>query len=255
MRRGAEASPSKGRTSKIKMKKSELAKAFLDLKDLVGKLRGPGGCPWDARQTEETLKTYLLEEAYEVVDAINRGVPEDVCHELGDLLFQIFFLATIAAEKGQFDLLRVIKDITAKMIHRHPHVFGDAKVANAEEVAEKWEKIKKEERNLSAASPKLMEDVPSNLPALLRAHRLMERGARLRPVEPDIWAQVQEVFNDLSKSLVDDEREKMGMKIGDLLFTLAGLCRQNGLNAEHVLREANERYLEEFRKRGGSEGE
>ena len=235
------------------MKKSELAKAFLDLNELVARLRGPGGCPWDAQQTEGTLKTYLLEEAYEAVDAVNRGVPEDVCHELGDLLFQILFLTTIASEKGHFDLLRVIKEITGKMIHRHPHVFGDAKVANAEEVAENWEKIKKEERSLPAASLKLLEGVPSNLPALLRAHRLMERGARLKPDDPDMWAKVQEAFGELSKSLENDDHEKMKENIGDLLFRLAGLSRQKGLNAEHVLREANERYLEGFRKEGESE--
>jgi len=234
------------------MKKSELAKAFLDLNELVGKLRGPGGCPWDARQTEDTLKTYLLEEAYEVVDAVDRGVPEDVSHELGDLLFQIFFLATIAAEKGQFDLLRVIEDITSKMIRRHPHVFGDARVANAEEVAERWEKIKKKERNLPPASSKLMEDVPPGLPALLRAHRLIERGAPLRQGEPDAWAKVREVFNELSKSFEENDREKMRTGIGDLLFALAGVCKQEGLNAEHVLREANERYLDGFKKKGES---
>jgi MazG family protein len=237
------------------MKKSELAKAFLDLNELVARLRGPGGCPWDARQTEDTLKTYLLEEAYEVVDAVNRGVPEEVCHELGDLLFQILFFATIATEKGHFDLLRVIKEITGKMIHRHPHVFGDAKVANAEEVAENWEKIKKEERSLPAASLKLMEGVPSNLPALLRAQRLMERGARLKPDAPDMWAKVQQAFGELSKSFANDDHEEMKERIGDLFFSLAGLSRQEGLNAEHVLREANERYLEGFRNEGESESE
>jgi tetrapyrrole methylase family protein/MazG family protein len=237
------------------MKKSELAKAFLDLNALVSRLRGPGGCPWDAQQTEDTLKTYLLEEAYEAVDAVDRGDPEDLCHELGDLLFQILFLATIASEKGQFDLLQVIKEITGKMMHRHPHVFGDAKVANAEEVAENWEKIKKEERRLPASSSKLMEAVPANLPALLRAHRLMERGARLKRDHPDRWAKVQEAIGELSKSLASEDHEKMKVDIGDLLLSLVALSRQEGLNAEHVLREANERYLEGFRNEGVSEGE
>jgi MazG family protein len=237
------------------MKKSELAKAFLDLNDLVARLRGPGGCPWDARQTEHTVKTYLLEEAYEAVDAIDRRVPEDVCHELGDLLFQILFLACIATEEGHFDLLRVLRGITAKMIHRHPHVFGDANVANAEEVAENWERIKKEERRLPAASINLMEGVPSNLPALLRAHRLMERGARLGPESPNSWVKVQDDFHELLNSLAADDHEKMKTRVGDLLLGLVDLCRQRGLNAEHVLREANERYLEEFRKRAGNPGE
>lgn len=233
------------------MKRSELAEAFLDLNELVARLRGPGGCPWDAQQTEHTVKTYLLEEAYEAVDAVDREVPEDLCHELGDLLFQILFLATIASEKGHFDLLRVITEITTKMIRRHPHVFGDAKVADAEEVAENWEKIKKQEKSLPPSSTKLMEGVPNNLPALLRAHRLMERGARLKGEDADRWAGVQKGIAELRKSLAGEDREKKKADLGDLLLNLVGLCRQEGLNAEHVLREANERYLEGFRK--GSE--
>ena len=237
------------------MKKSELADAFLELTELVEKLRGPGGCPWDAQQTEDTVKTYLLEEAYEAVDAVDRGVAEDLCHELGDLLFQILFLATIASERGHFDLLGVIKEITAKMIHRHPHVFGDAKVANAEEVAQNWEKIKKQEKSLPASSSKLAEGVPSNLPALLRAHRIMDRATRLKRDDPHMWPKVQETVGELSKSLANDDHEKMKANIGDLLLSLVGLSRQAGLNAEHVLREANERYLEGLRNERESEGE
>lgn len=237
------------------MKRSELAEALLDLNELVARLRGPGGCPWDAQQTEDTVKTYLLEEAYEAVDAVDRGVAEDLCHELGDLLFQILFLATIASEKGHFDLLRVIKEITGKMMRRHPHVFGDAKVANAEEVADNWEKIKKQEKNLPASSSKLMEGVPANLPALLRAHRLMERGARLKRDDPDRWAKVQEAVGELSKSLANKDHEQTKANIGNLLLSLVGLSRQEGLNAEHVLREANERYLEGFRNESESTNE
>ena len=230
------------------MDKNELAKAFLDLCDLVSRLRGPGGCPWDARQTEETLKTYLLEEAYEAVDAVDRGDPEDLCHELGDLLFQILFLTTLAEEKGHFGLFSVIQEITRKMIHRHPHVFGAAKAANAEEVAENWERIKKQERGLPDGSSKLMESVPLNLPALLRAHRLMERAARLEPDDGNKWARVQDAFRKLAEVPDKDDEKAMKQAIGDLLLSLVGLARQRGLNAEHVLREANERFLEGFRE-------
>ena len=230
------------------MDKNELAKAFLDLCDLVSRLRGPGGCPWDARQTEETLKTYLLEEAYEAVDAVDRGDAEDLCHELGDLLFQILFLTTLAEEKGHFGLFSVIQEITRKMIHRHPHVFGAAKAANAEEVAENWERIKKQERGLPDGSSKLMESVPLNLPALLRAHRLMERAARLEPDDGNKWARVQDAFRKLAEVPDKDDEKAMKQAIGDLLLSLVGLARQRGLNAEHVLREANERFLEGFRE-------
>jgi len=230
------------------MDKNELAKAFLDLCDIVSRLRGPGGCPWDARQTEETLKTYLLEEAYEAVDAVDRGDPEDLCHELGDLLFQILFLTTMAEEKGHFELLGVIREITRKMIHRHPHVFGAAKAASAEEVAENWERIKKQERGLPDTSSKLMESVPLNLPALLRAHRLMERAARLKPDDRNMWARVQDAFRKLSEVPDKEDEKAMKQAIGDLLLSLVGLARQRGLNAEHVLREANERFLKGFRE-------
>jgi tetrapyrrole methylase family protein / MazG family protein len=231
------------------MDKNELAKTFLDLCDLVYRLRGPGGCPWDAKQTEETIKTYLLEEAYEAVDAVDRGDSEDLCHELGDLLFQILFLATIAEEKGRFELVGVIKEITRKMIRRHPHVFGAAKAADAEEVAENWEKIKMQERGLPETSSGLMESVPSNLPALLRAHRLMERAARLKPDHKDMWGEVQDAFRRLSEVPAKEDGKAIKQGIGDLLITLVGLARQGGLNAEHVLREANERFVERFREK------
>jgi len=230
------------------MDKNELAKAFLDLWDLVTRLRGPGGCPWDARQSEDTIKTYLIEEAYEALDAVDRNDPEDLCHELGDLLFQILFLAAISEEKGHFDLARLIKEITRKMIHRHPHVFGDAKAADAEEVAENWERIKRRERGLSRRSSKLMESVPSNLPALLRAHRLMERAARLRTDAPDMWVRVQDAYRKLAEASAGGDGSSISREIGDLLIALAGLAKQRGLNAEHVMREANERFIEGFRE-------
>jgi MazG family protein len=238
------------------MDKSELAKAFLDLNDLVSRLRAPGGCPWDAQQTEDTIKTYLLEETYEVVDAVDRGSPEDVCHELGDLLFQVLFLTSIAQDRGHFDLGRVIREITDKMVHRHPHVFGGAKVADAEEVAENWEKIKKKEMGEPDSSSKLIENVPANLPALLRAHRLIARGARLKAEEENAWAKVQHAFEMLTKGMASGEREKIKEAIGALLFSLAGLAGDEGLNAEHVLREANQKFVGRFREsgKGGREG-
>ena len=230
------------------MNRDQLAGAFLDLCDLVSRLRGPGGCPWDAKQTEETIKTFLLEEAYEAVAAVDRGDPEDLRHELGDLLFMILFLTAIAEEKARFELAGVIKGITLKMIRRHPHVFGSAKVSNAEEVAENWDKIKRRERGLSDSSSKLLENVPSNLPALLRAHRLLERAARLKPEDRDMWAGVQDAYCRLSDAVAGDKGKTINEELGDLLMALAGLARQKGLNAEHALREANQRFVQKFRE-------
>jgi tetrapyrrole methylase family protein/MazG family protein len=235
------------------MDKSELAKAFLDLNDLVSRLRAPGGCPWDAQQTEDTIKTYLLEETYEVVDAVDRGSPEDMCHELGDLLFQVLFLTSIAQDRGLFDLVRVIREITEKMVHRHPHVFGDARVADAEEVAENWEKIKKREIGVSDSSSRLIENVPSNLPALLRAHRLIARAERLKPEGENAWTTVQQTFRRLNDRVANGEKGEIKKAIGSLLFSLAGMARDEGCNAEHVLREVNQAFVDRFRENGEAE--
>ena len=128
------------------MEPDKLSGALLALVELVARLRGPGGCPWDAKQTDETLKIYLLEEAYEVLDAVERSSPRQVCQELGDLLFQILFLAHLAEERQEFDLVDVLETIREKMIRRHPHVFGDVAVETAEDVAENWAEIKRNEK-------------------------------------------------------------------------------------------------------------
>ncbi|MBU2498559.1 MAG: nucleoside triphosphate pyrophosphohydrolase [Proteobacteria bacterium] len=233
------------------MRKNDLSEAFLALNALVARLRGPGGCPWDAQQTYETIKTYLLEEAYEVLDAIEQGSPEDLCHEMGDLLFQLLFLAGIAADRGEFDLQDIIEAITEKMIRRHPHVFGGKRVAGPEEVAENWEKIKRQENCSAETSSSLLRRVPSNLPALMRATRLSQRALRLCPAasQPEeIWPGVEERFEGLKKRFLEGDREGIGEKAGDLLFALVNLTRSWELNAEHLLRAANQKFIECFEK-------
>lgn len=228
------------------MENNEVTQAFLELRELVARLRGPGGCPWDAQQTEETVKAYLLEEAYEVADAVDRRDPEGLCDELGDLLFQILFLTLLAEEKDLFDLLTILKAIHRKMVHRHPHVFGSAEVAGPEEVARNWEKIKKEERGLSESSSRLMESVPLNLPALLRAQRLMDRAARSSADEQDPWMSVQGAFQRLSEALPLERNKAIQEGISGLLICLVALARHHGLNAENLLQEATKRFLEGY---------
>ncbi len=222
--------------------------AIVDLVRLVERLRGPGGCPWDAEQTDDTIKIYLLEEAYEVLEAIEKSSSADVCLELGDLLFQILFLARLAEERNEFDVVELIEKITEKMIRRHPHVFGEVRVDTAEDVALNWAKIKKSEKGaLHAASS--LENVPVNLPALLRAHRLGERAAREgfdSPGTGEPWDNVQERFEKLRSALTEQNRDLVGEVMGDLLFDIAGLARTWRLNAEDVLRLANQRFLERF---------
>jgi MazG family protein len=228
-----------------------LVAAFFSLVELIAKLRSPDGCPWDVRQTEESVKIYVLEEAYEVLDAIERGSSDDLCSELGDLLFQILFLARMAEEKNQFTLIQVFEKITMKMIHRHPHVFGSTTVRNAEEVAENWDKIKKQERGAVESSPTLLMDVPAGLPALLRAHRLIERAGRLKSSQGQgerILKHAEESFCSLRENVEGKNKEAVGDDIGRSLFHLAELARHWGLNAESLLRRANERFLTGIQK-------
>jgi len=150
------------------MDTDRLAGAIRSLVELVTRLRGPGGCPWDAKQTDSTIKIYLLEEAYEVLDALEDSSPEEVCSELGDLLFQILFLAQLASERGEFDFNEVVEGITEKMTRRHPHVFGNTRVESAEDVSSNWVKIKRTEKGKSKETSFLLQSIPSGLPALFK---------------------------------------------------------------------------------------
>jgi MazG family protein len=235
--------------------RDRLSKALVRLFDLVSRLRAPGGCPWDAQQTETSVGSYLLEEAYEALDAIERDVPEEVCHELGDLLFQIIFLASIGEDKGEFDLIEIMERIEEKMIRRHPHVFGKAKVESAEEVSENWQKIKKAENGGAGSAASLLQGVPLALPALLRAHRLCERASGSDFPPPDKeedWGRIEGDFRELGRSLSEKDAAEIGEKVGSLLFDLANLSRHWGLNAEHLLRVTNQKFLERFSARDGA---
>jgi tetrapyrrole methylase family protein/MazG family protein len=236
------------------MNRTDPADDFTALWSLVEKLRGPGGCPWDAKQTAESIKTYLLEEAYELADAVERDSPEDVCHELGDLLFQVLFMASIYKGSGNFDLHDVLETIRKKMVRRHPHVFGPVEVNSAEEVAANWEKIKKEELGLSENDRWPLEKVPENLPALMRAYRLIERAAKhrlLAPGDEERWSKVHDLWGALKEAILERDRQRIATTIGDSLFSLVALARKWGLNAEDLLREKNRRFIEETKQGHG----
>jgi len=229
------------------MDKDALSGSLFALIDLLSRLRGPDGCPWDALQTDSTIRMYVLEEAYEVVDAVERGRPEDVCQELGDLLFQILFLASLGEERGEFDFVDVIERITKKMKGRHPHVFGTVEVNSAEEVAENWQEIKKREKDSPETSSSLLQGLPADLPALLRAHRLNERA-----LQADLdglvgikgWSGVEARFEKLKQAVSSKDKKQIGREMGELLFGMANLARDWGLNAEDLLRESNQRFIE-----------
>ncbi|MBW1828383.1 MAG: nucleoside triphosphate pyrophosphohydrolase [Deltaproteobacteria bacterium] len=228
------------------MDPDRLLKAVTGLVDLVEKLRGPGGCPWDAKQTDATIKLYLLEEAYEVLDAIEKTSPPDVCEELGDLLFHIFFLARLAEERKEFDFSEVVEKITEKMIRRHPHVFGNTTVDSADDVAVNWARIKQEEKKTNGDTSSLLDGVPISLPSLLRAHRLGERASKAGVGTlgaHDAWERVLEKIGDMKETAVSKDKDLLGQEIGALLFRLADLARLWGLNSEQLLRDANREFL------------
>lgn len=233
------------------MDTNKLSKALLALHDLVSRLRGSDGCPWDVLQTDATIKMYLLEEAYEVLDAIEKGEPADVCQELGDLLFQMIFLVSLAEEREEFDLVDVLEQITEKMRYRHPHVFGEAEVGSAEEVADNWQKLKKREKEAPETLSAQLRGVPIDLPALLRAHRLSDRASRASLGGSDAkmeWAKVERNFKELKKAVSTSDKERIGQEMGEILFGLISLARDWGLNAESLLRQANQEFIQHVEK-------
>lgn len=227
----------------------EQSNAFQRLVALMATLRGPDGCPWDRKQTPGSLKPFLVEECYEVVDAIEDGSSDKVREELGDLLFQIVFHARIAEEAGQFTIDDVITAIHEKMIRRHPHVFGDDKLSTDKEVLSNWEEIKRKEKG-HGDRKSILEGVPKELPSLLRAHRLQERAAR---VGFD-WAHLNEALPKLDEeiaefkeSLKSEDAGKIEEELGDMFFMLVNISRFLGVNPEDALRKTISKFIYRFR--------
>jgi tetrapyrrole methylase family protein/MazG family protein len=225
------------------------AEAFADLVEIMARLRGPGGCPWDREQSRESLRPYLVEEAYEVLEAIDRGDAEEIKDELGDLLLQVVFHAQLAAERGEFDAAAVARAVSAKLVRRHPHVFGDVQVQNADEVVRNWARIKAVERAARNPQDGVLSGVPGSLPALLRAQRLGEKASRVGfdwARTEDVLAKVREELGELEDALHTGDGEAAGRELGDLLLSLASLGRFIGTSAEMALRAASERFAARF---------
>jgi len=219
------------------------------LLQLMDRLREPGGCPWDREQTTADLKSYLLEEAYEVLEAIESGDPSALREELGDLLFQIVFLARIAKEEGQFTADDVAAAVTEKMIRRHPHVFGDSEAATSGEVLRQWEEIKKRERR-DSPSRSALDGIPKGLPALLAAQRLGTKAARIGfdwAGASQVLEKVEEEISELREAIATGDSERSGEELGDILFTIASLGRHLGVEPETSLTGANRRFSRRFR--------
>jgi MazG family protein len=249
----------------------EAARAFREFVAVIKALRTPGsGCPWDLEQDHHTLRPYLLEEAHEVLDAIDRGDDPGFRDELGDLLLQVVLHAQVAADRGAFSITEVVRGIAAKMVRRHPHVFGSVSVRGSDEVRRNWEQIKATEvrdRGGEASHGAALDRVPENLPALLRAQRLGEKAAKSHFDAPSAAAalgKAREHFAALEELLrttavggtpregtrgwSDELRGRLEHELGDVLFSLCQLARWLGLSAEDSLRVRTQQFVARFRR-------
>ena len=225
------------------------ARAFASCVALMARLRTPSrGCPWDMEQTFATIAPYTIEEAYEVADAIQRGAMGELKEELGDLLFQVLFHARIAEEQGAFDFLDVTEALVAKMIVRHPHVFGDASARTADEQTQAWETQKAQARAAKGAES-VLDGVALALPALQRAEKLTKRAARIGFDWPDataVLAKLDEEMIEVQEACAEDDQAHIAEEIGDALFVMANLARKLNVDPEEALRRANAKFTRRF---------
>ncbi len=221
---------------------------FQGLIDIVARLRAPGGCPWDAEQTHESLKRNLLEECYETLEAIDGGEPDQLAEELGDILAQVAFHADIARVASDFDISDVLTAINRKLIRRHPHVFGDGDAADARQVERNWEQLKAEERRQAGKpDPSAMDSIPAALPALSAAQLIQDRAARFGFDWDDaagVLDKLVEEIGEFRAAATDAERVD---EFGDVLFALVNLARWSGIQAEDALRQANNKFRNRYR--------
>jgi MazG family protein len=232
------------------------ARAFTRLVEIMATLRGPDGCPWDREQTIDTLKPFVLEETYEVVEAIDRHDHGALAEELGDFVFEAVFLAQMEAEAGHFTIADSLESIADKLVRRHPHVFkrneGEAALDNAGQVRVRWEEIKAQERGAGVAEKTLLSGIAPALPALLRAYHIGTRAASVGfdwTTPGDIVGKIQEEVDEL-REVVDAEgtidQTRAEEEMGDLLFSIANLSRKLGIEPETALRKANDKFTKRF---------
>lgn len=220
---------------------------FSRIQAIMRRLRGPGGCPWDAEQSHESLKRYLLEETYEVLEAIDSGNDELLKEELGDLLLQPVFHAAIAEERGAFTMDDVMQTLADKLIRRHPHVFGDEYIADSEAQVANWEKIKRAEKGEERRSA--LSGVPPQLPALMKAHKITEKASRVgfdwEHVD-QVMGKVIEELHEFEEAMASGVQERMEAELGDLLFALVNLGRFIAIDPEEALRKTIGRFQKRF---------
>jgi tetrapyrrole methylase family protein / MazG family protein len=221
---------------------------FDQLVEIMAMLRSPAGCPWDRAQDSTSLKPYLLEEAYEVLEAIEEGTPHKLKDELGDLLFQVIFHAQLARERGDFDINDVLSGTIAKMTRRHPHVFGSAAASTPKEALQNWEEIKREEKAADQGTS-VLDGVPRQLPSLLRAQRLQDKAARVGfdwPHIEQVWEKLSEELRELRASMDRNNRAEIAEELGDVLFVLVNLARWLEINPDEALHNTSRKFIQRF---------
>lgn len=226
---------------------SEL-KGFDGLIQIMKRLRGPDGCPWDREQTKESLKPYIIEEAYEVVEAIDGGDIVEIKEELGDLLLQVVFLSELADEAGEFNVGGVIDAISEKLVRRHPHVFADKTSETTAEVLKSWASIKVDEKKEKGGGS-VLEGVPKQMPALLRAHRITEKAARVGfdwDNLGQVFEKLEEEMGEFEEAVKSKEPEKMEDELGDVIFSLVNIARFLEVNPEEALKKTISKFSRRF---------
>lgn len=232
---------------------SEIRQRFSTLVEVMQRLRGPDGCPWDHKQSFDTLKGYLLEETYEVLDAIDQRDWPELAEELGDLLLQPVFIAQIASEQGLFDIGDSLEAINSKLVRRHPHVFADASAETAEDVKKRWDEIKSQEKadkGIDVQGRSILDDVLRSTPALVEALKLSKQAAAVGFEWPDVNGvldKIREEAAELAEARDSLGAEQVEAEMGDLLFTVANLARFLHIDPEQALRKANARFRSRFR--------
>lgn len=226
---------------------------FDEIVDIIERLRAPGGCPWDRKQTLETLRTPITEEAYELADAITKHDMQDIKEEAGDLLLQVVFVASIAKEQSQgaFNMQDVVRTICDKLIRRHPHVFGNVDAKDSDEVLRNWEKIKLEERKKKHESTSILAGVPDGLPPLLKANRIQGKAAHVgfdwpKGSPAPLFAKLDEEINELKEAANSDNPEHIADELGDVLFMTVNLARRLGVDPDAALNGVCEKFRKRF---------
>jgi tetrapyrrole methylase family protein / MazG family protein len=230
-------------------KDNKIYQELISLMSLIKRLRAPDGCPWDRKQKPADIGKYLMEEAYEVIDSLENNDQQAIPEELGDLLFQILFLAEMGEEAGTYSLDRIMAGVREKMIRRHPHIFGDLKVATVEEVKENWQEIKKKERRAKRNEESLFSGIPRCLPALKRAQKITAAAAFYGfdwPTISDVLEKISEELAEFRAAINSNDQDNIEEELGDLLFTMVNLSRFVKVDSETALSRTTNKFLQRF---------